>query len=37
MPIEWQTEQIEDVKNYLRAITEHRKIFAEQLKKVLLT
>lgn len=37
MPIEWKIEQIEDVKNYLRAIMEHKEIFAEQLKKVLLT
>lgn len=37
MPPEWFTEQVEVIRSYLGAITEHRKMFAEQLTKVLLT
>lgn len=37
MPPEWFSEQIEEIKDYLNAITEHRKVFAEQLTKVLLS
>lgn len=35
MPLEWQTEDIETIKNYLKAIAENHKIFAKQLKTVL--
>ncbi|MEA5427329.1 HipA family kinase [Arcicella lustrica] len=37
IPNEWYSEQIQEIKEYLKVITEHRKTFAEQLTKVLLT